>query len=461
MVSTDCSPRHLLLINLGTGVYERTSYEFDGGYTLETAVAGLAVWRYLQVTERSPHAVAFIATDTAWRAKEAEVASEMERLVLDPAVLTGRVPTELPRSREALWREVGRIEEWVADHGGEHEPTLHLDLTHSFRAIPIAHTWILRYLANRGQIVPGVMAYGVFDRDAPASTPVVDLRHLVDLAEWAAAVRDFRQAFDPRALTRLLGRLERERSTEELAATGAQSEQRRQVLSEIQALVRAATSVGGAFPAGLPLDLGLQSGQHLRSVGRLEPSKVSAFLLPGIASLLRELADALEGVSVPVPRDASLDRYTKRQIALTPQEIDRQLHLVERWAEVGALSNALEAFRELLVSRVILARGQQGEWLSEDVRRAVEDRLRTAGDVRNVRLPNDERQVAELWSEIARLRNRYAHAGMCAVNLNIERDAQRVLALVQDCQRLQGSSPTAWKLVSVPADRRGRRGEVL
>jgi len=370
----------LLLINMGMGntraerPYDEVIYVFEDGFEVRTALAGLALWRWLDAAGRPPRRVAFVATAKAWKERRDFALEEARKLGMDMGRLDEEaLPVALPRSMGDLWSALGTLERWCTEHSGGGIPTLHLDLTHSFRAIPITQTLMLPYLENRGTLKAGILGYGVYAKeDDPDRAPMLDLARLMRLADWAAAIRDFRTRFDPAALSRLLAAEEEAPRRREIQELGALSEQRQVAGSQLRSAIEAARRVGELFPAGLPLEVGISVAEVSNRLEALDEDLIARAFSRPLAGLVSELADTL----LPLSVGRLGEKRHRKEIPLDAGEIDRQIALVRRWAETGEVGNAFEAMRELLINRVLLARmeGSTG-WLAEDARRPAEAAL--------------------------------------------------------------------------------------
>lgn len=401
---------HVLVVNLGRGSasapppgYEFTTYVMPDREGVRTCVAGLALWRWLRESGHAPQSVLFACTDAAWEDKEAAVRAEAEGLKL-PWELHEVERHEVPRSPEQLWAVLPQLERWLERHGARPgwPLTLHIDLTHAFRAIPMAHSWLALYLERRGLVRRGVWGYGAYDPKQKEVTPYLDLSHFADLADWAEAVRAFRERLDTATVGRLIDPLEKA-ARRQRARAGEQPE------GHLRAAISAAKEAGQYLRTGLPLEVGLSVRQRLGSTRALHAEKAAAELLPPFASLARDLVSVLDAFALP----SVASRDPKRNHVLGPDEIRRQRRLVEAWLEAGMVDAALRAFRELLVNRVLLAWGETRDWLGISIRKRAENRLRGLACTPPPRpLSEDEKRLRDLWNRITSRRNPFAHAGM-------------------------------------------------
>ncbi len=465
--------KHVLLINLGRGNpqtrtgYTTTTYSFPDGKTVRTSLAGLALWRWLIDHGQAPRSVVFACTAVAWQDKHDAVHDEIRKLDLPAERLEDPIHLEMPRSLEQVWATFPPIEQWLTRQGAtpENPLTLHLDLTHAYRAIPIAHTWMALYFQRRGLIIPGMWGYGAFEpatrgptlpaspllpmaRDdgafepaAPSLTPFLDLSHLLDLAEWATGIDDFRRRFDTHRLGQLLARQERQESGKK-ALAGTLDQDEIAVRRHLRKLFNAARAAGESFAVGLPIETGLEIAARLGTTTAEQLEDSAGKWRLAFAPVLRSLFAELHPLAAGVP---STIAGSKERLALTKGEIDRQLRLVTLWLQVGAVGDALQALRELVVNRVLLAgaagTGKKG-WLSEEARKRAEDLLNAVRPPRKGDPPAPARAagnlaiIGDLWDRVCNTRNEFAHAGMSLGVVPPASRRQQAMKLVEAFSRL-------------------------
>lgn len=399
---------HLLLVNLGLGQekagplgYAPTTYIMPDGKSYPTSFAGFALWQWLEDTERSPEAVVFACTETAWGEKHQTIEDSAAALGLDVARISDPVFLNIPKSLDDVWAMVQPLEDWLRRHGDGRSPLLHMDLTHAYRAIPLAHLLIAMYFQERGLSRIGVCGYGAYER-GQSETPYIDLSHLLHLAQWAQAVRAFRERFDTSGLAALLGQYEREASFE-VAQMGSTPP------PEVRRVVKAARLAGPFFAAGLPLELGIKVRKTLANTTREDVDRAAKQLVAAHRSLVLELFDVLN----PIAPAQVAKTSAKEALPLNDEEITRELRLLHHWLEAGLPERALLVLREVVINRVLLALRPQG-WLERSTRMAVEEALNEFAWNEACQRPQtpELQTLRSVWREIASRRNPLAHAGM-------------------------------------------------
>jgi hypothetical protein len=160
-------------------------------------------------------------------------------------------------------------------------------------------------------------------------------------------------------------------------------------------------------------------------------------------SLLEEARDEFQRWALPF---ALLAEQIRRELeplafaepdALSRENLERQVGLVEYYLRTGLVVQAVTLAREWVISFVLLCRGG-GNWLRRVDREEVERALGAAaaclrGETAEVPgwfdgLPQRDR-LAHLWNKLGQLRNDLAHCGM-------SEDARRADAIANNAQAI-------------------------
>ncbi len=421
---------HLLMVNLGLGQakygplgYALASYVMPDGCAYSTALAGFALWKWLEETGRSPRAVVFACTKDAWSQREQAVKEHAKALGLNPGKIHDPVFLVLPQTLDHVWAMVEALQSWVKG-AAKSTPVLHVDLTHAYRAIPLAHLLIVLYLQERGLVQVGVCGYGAYE-EGRAQHPYLDLSHLLHLARWAQAVRAFRDRFDTAGLAALLEGYEK----------GAQREIAQGGLPpppQVRQVIEAARHAGPYFAAGLPLELGISIRQRLRDTSKEVLDKAAQQLIFAQRDLVLELFDFLS----PLAPSKVEKRAPKTSITLSPEEISRQVHLASLLLKAGLPERALLVLRELVISRVLLT-WRPERWLEREVRERAEEALNALPENEKPgSLSHQLRALRSAWHRLRNLRNPLAHAGMQRDKVRWPNLCEKVEALIKDIKTL-------------------------
>lgn len=189
---------------LGTGRYSACRYELENS---ESPWVSPSV-RYIQTAVALSlgdelGAVTIFATSQAQETHSASLKAEFADFGLEIPLQFVDVPTGMNSN------EMFELFEILNDKIGD-SPRVVFDITHGFRSQPLMGLMILNYLrATRPQLIIEDIVYGAFDLndyrqndESPELTyPIVSLKPLWELNEWAAAFRTFQQTGDARALT--------------------------------------------------------------------------------------------------------------------------------------------------------------------------------------------------------------------------------------------------------------------
>lgn len=418
---------NLLVVNLGLGAdrwgplgYAATTYLMPDGARYPTPLGFVALWKWLEATGRPLTAVVFACTKEAWEKRHDAVRKHVAELGLNPDTIEKPIFLVLPERVQDVWDMVAPLENWVVKHGTLATPVLHIDLTHAFRAIPLAHLLIVLYLQERGLIHVGVCGYGAFQEGKQETTPYLDLSHLFHLARWAQAVRAFRERFDTAGLAALLEHYEKE-ARHEIAQAGSIPP------PEVRRVVNAARQAGPYFAAGLPLELGMEVRETLGDTTRENLKKTAEQLFPAHRNLLLDLFDFLK----PLAPAHVAKSEPKAHMVLNAGELKRQIRVVHLLIQAGLPERALLVMRETVINRLLLACCPE-KWLERSVREAAEALLNNVlrQEPPPITVTDELAKVRSIWNKIANLRNPLAHAGMQKENVNLDRLTSKVTELV-------------------------------
>lgn len=284
---------------------------------------------------------------------------------------------------------------------------LSLDITHGFRHFPFLFSVAANYLTSlRGVSICGVW-YGMLEAGEPA--PFVDLTILTELPRWQAAVAELRKSARSARLA------------EEFTHEAIQHKQRvrhdgvgRAPGAKPLAAIAGHLGRGAvAYECALPLELGKSMGEALG----LSPRVEEVLELPFAAELLEVAGRELEAMA--------LDEAGERSSvgALTQAELDRQVHIINRYIQSRMFAQASRLIREWVISKLQLERGRTkpNEWLdhsysegkpSPGSRGEVELALGQLAAAPGGLLTEEQRRLARFWNQVTGLRNPLAHCGM-------------------------------------------------
>ena len=258
------------------------------------------------------------------------------------------VPIPEGRSEQELWE----IFNHVANAVGEGD-TILLDTTHAFRSIPMIVFAVAAYLRRTKEVTIAHVVYGAFEaRDENNRAPIFDLTPLLELLDWTSGAEA------------LLKRGDAELIAEKIVNTH-------------QTLRRRGTDTPKKLK---PL------GQKLRALSRaLHLSRPREVMRTAheLLSLLEEARDEFQRWALPFALLAEQIRCELEPLAfaepdaLSRENLERQVGLVEYYLRTGLVVQAVTLAREWVISFVLLCRGG-GNWLRRVDREEVERALGTA-----------------------------------------------------------------------------------
>jgi len=183
-----------LLTFLGTGNYQPSVYCFEG-QEKETSFVQVALCQFLQPEEM----VVFVTSEAKskkWQSLKQAVNEEFSGL----DIKTVEIP--LGGNEDEVWQIFERIVEEV--HAGD---SLSVDITHSFRSLPIIALACAQYLRTLKNIALKGIYYGAWEakeeREGRQYSPVFDLAPFVELMDWSEAVETFDRSGDMSKLNSL------------------------------------------------------------------------------------------------------------------------------------------------------------------------------------------------------------------------------------------------------------------
>jgi CRISPR-associated DxTHG motif protein len=371
----------MLLSSLGTDSYSEVEYfRSDApGERLRTPFAPVATARLLRVQQ-----ALFFVTGEA-RSQEQRV-----RAALQPhGVKTGFVSIPPGRTAEEIEQIVATIFEAVP-HGAR----VVADVTHGLRHLPVLLLAALVFLTVRKEVTVEKIFYGAFKARSDGPVPLIDLTPFLTLMQGFHAARQFAETGDARRIGSVL------RALNSVLYQQGQGER------AFSALADHLEKTSHALAFGLPLEAGLRARATLRALEAARQGQ--AFNRPLVQALFAMLEQRLAAFALP---DAAPEE--KKDIALTIEELNRQLRLIRFYAKRNP-PFALLLLREWILSRC-LPTGRQTDWLHYDRRHDVERQLnalkeRHEADAES--LGPQQRELASLWNGLAFRRNKVAHGGM-------------------------------------------------
>lgn len=390
----------LLVGSVGTSDYAEVTYELDG-QTVRSAVSPVALAELCDIESalifRTPEA----GCENDWRLKEAFAGAGVDFECVDIGLVTDRADVD-----DILHTVVAGIRS-----SRFAEDSIVLDISHSFRSLPIVFLLSVMQLTSLEEDVTLEKIYysrfaGSDDHD---TSPVIDLTYLRTMIEWYDAFEMAAEAGTYREVRVLL-----EERRDEIFRNDVSNPERvdfSRAIGQFEAAQR-------EIDAGFPLEAGVNAKRALDSISALDES---AFVGPE-GMVLEPLEQLLAGFDT----DQEVD--DKAELVLDEAELRRQADIVQFYVDHERYWIAIECARELLVNRFLYDAGLTDAWLDRDNRELITP---APGD-KHDQFTHDVEAVQDLWDRIREARNTYAHAGFKRSERHAGDDIERWLTTLCD-----------------------------
>lgn len=380
------APKHILLSSMGASGPRESRYCFERSGSSQadpvivtSGFSATALWQLLPKDSR-PDEIWFLMTPKAvykaWGGIEAEGRKHGVRVV------------QIPMEGGDSANDASVFLETTAQELPE-GVRLTLDVTQGLRHHAFLFFALALYVSRfRSNNLEGIWYSRLETDEENVPKPVIDLKPVLDLANWFLGISEFQDTGSLKALGRLVGDTE---------------------VGEL--MVR----LSREFLTGLPLEAGVTAHALEK---KLRPENDRLAQIP-LESQVREL------ISQGVKTLASEGYEDKSEYRLDDNEIKRQGRFIRRYLETGQDNLAFGLMREWLINRILVKR-QAKEWLKNPVRRQLEDQLNALSYLRKsqkrggkkFRDPNKDSltetvsQLGADWDDIVEARNTLQHSGM-------------------------------------------------
>lgn len=287
------------------------------------------------------------------------------------------------------------------------------DITHSFRSMPFILIAICNYLATIKNIKIINVVYGAFEASSDDVKPVFELYPFLELMKWSIATNQFIKFGSASELRNLLRLIHSETFTKLLPT-------RSKVLSQVgDALDRLTTAL---------------------HIARIKEAVVQS---GKFAEYLSILTQDLENISRSKPFKMLLNKILQRFLPLkqasaslfNPDGFKAQLKMLRFYLETENYMQAISLAREILVSFV--ATQNNLEPLVRKNRLMIEEQLGILLDKlqKNETLDKDSKLLAQLWGNIASVRNDIDHCGMNENPTNSSKAIENIKKFCEDTEK--------------------------
>lgn len=422
-------PRHVLLSSMGVTGPRETPYERAGRVRCGNFSA-LALAQLLPETDR-PDVVAFLLTPKAKRAAWDAICAEAATIGIAVEAI------ELPGDAEDDTRQFLEI---AADRIPGH-CRLSLDVTQGLRHHAFLFYALALYLSKFREVEIRGVWYCRLEVDGPdRAKPVIDLKPVLDLADWFHALATFRNEGLTREMARLIRPVESDlrARAKESGNDPAAHEQ----ASRVKKLVDALDAYSFAYASGLTLELG-KASTYLAAAAHAIPETEMGRRLPLSDALSDRVRETAESTAFRSPPTWSGE--WKRKVSLDSDELRRQATMIDQYLRRDQVSLAVGLMREWVISWCMTDAPDAGRWLHYGDRKPFEQRLGAlaqAGKLSSERpeLSDHQRQLGRFWARVSDLRNTLMHYGMR--ESSVERKQTKLDGVANDWRTLEkGQSP--------------------
>lgn len=203
--------REILITFLGTSFYQLTSYDVGQGKTVETRFVQEAIYNkignknlkvYVCLTDKAIKENWHKKTRINRETKEEESYEGLKKILDSLDVDYTELPIRDGKNEDEIWENFSIISNIIKEND-----TVHLDITHSFRSIPIMMMSILNYAKFIKDIKVGGILYGSFEaKDDEGVAPIFDISLFDTITDWAIGVDGFITSGDARRLEKVISR---------------------------------------------------------------------------------------------------------------------------------------------------------------------------------------------------------------------------------------------------------------
>ncbi len=392
----------IIISALGDNFLNETEYEFEGRRH-PTRFCSIAL---SQILSKPPSRLLVLLTPEARKKHEEALSNECRDLNLSIEIL----PISSGKTIQEVWKVFDALVEKVSSH-----PSMEvlLDITNSFRHLPLLFFTSLSYLESAGKAGMKGVYYGAYDAKNESNiTPVFDLTPMVNLVKGGFAVKSFMETGAMGPLGSFLGSLPGVDPRTAVKLT--------QSLSEFQRI----------YSAGLPLEAGSEAEEILKKFPSLT---IGVENLTAGFELREKLRDHFRRIALETPNG---DNW-KTRFHLDMQELARQLKFIEGKILHGDASQAIILLREWIISRVCFSEGKHESWLEKGVRVSeIESKLGKLALRKREESAKDkptEVSLSKTWDKLSNFRNEFGHAGFKKTEVNVQSALKKASEFLRIC----------------------------
>lgn len=442
--------RKVFLSVLGTGFYDSVKYEIsdknDDNYfcSLDTRFIQIATLKYINdcIEEWNENDVAYVLVTpktkiTNWKTSETRrrfncrTQKEEEYIGLEEEIsylqypFKNKIEQEIPNggNEKEMWDIFKVMYDLIED-----DDELYVDLTHSFRYIPMLMMVFCNYAKFLKKIKVKSISYGNFEEAKDGIAPIVDITTLSTLQDWTAASDEFLSTGSVDKLSNIYLPHIRQR-LRDTKGDDMEAQKLRAFVTSLNSLVN---------------ELKLCQGKRLIEAKNIKKAK--------------ESIEAIKSVSTPIPFNPLLEKINKSLISLEGSDNVKNGIASAKWCcDNGLYQQAITLLQESIVSMV--CEMVNLNWHKEVKRKYVNNAFTILGDVNITNnkeewlIPNDEEipfedrvkkieeiinmdftiSIVKLFSTLTAYRNKINHGTMIEGNqfTNVDIIARNIKEIVE------------------------------
>lgn len=181
----------VLLTFLGTGNYQPCRYQIGDKPSPEETFFSVALAGMVK-----PQKCICLQTSASTEKHGPQLAADFDRI----GIQLSSIPIPEGKAEAELWIIFEALTEHIP-----HGATLHFDITHGFRSLPLVGFIALNYLRSTRNVTIGGLHYGAWEaRDPSNLAPAFNLTPFLTLLDWTTAAEQFRDTGSARKLADLL-----------------------------------------------------------------------------------------------------------------------------------------------------------------------------------------------------------------------------------------------------------------
>lgn len=378
-----------LITFLGVKSYAATTYKWQG-LTKKSSFATAACVEFLKPAE----VIVFMTVD-AEKENFALLQRELAHLVLQPVI----VP--LGGDQDELWEIFNALNDAVKD-GDE----IAMDITNGQRSLPFLALLTAAFMKTARDVNVRHILYGAFDVGKSLGAehaPIFDLSEMLNLLDWSVAADRFMRFGDSADMAKLL--IDRSR---QIKKAGRYESRINAQVEPFEDTAKSLGAVTDALALLRPYDAMTKIDKLDKNIKQVASASVHDKRFSPLYRLLEKIDDSYSAFGNPAPEGDDV------KIAKT---LEQERKLIFWYRDHGYWVQAVSLAREWLVSWVMYRSGEF-DLLNDNSRTKTEFEINSFTHTRSqwegsgfIASYMDGKKFADLWNEIANIRNDIDHAG--------------------------------------------------